>query len=110
MAGGAKKVFSKAAASDQGFDGRVEALRERKRTQQPLKPRGLHMSRHGEKREGTFGEQGVIERPGFIPWRHQRKRKYAPEPQPIIRSMEVNIKSNLNFLGLHESEVKGEIA
>lgn len=109
MAGEAKKVFSEAAASGQGFDGRVEAVCERKRTQRPLKPRGLHMSRHGEKREGTFGEQGVIERSGFIPWRHQRKRKYAPEPQPIIISMEVNIKSDLNFLGLHEPEVKGEI-
>lgn len=75
----------------------------------PSEPRELHMSRHGKKREGTCGEWGIIERPGSIPWRHQRKRKYATEPQPIIVSMEVNIKSNLNFLGHHTPEVKGEI-
>ena len=41
-----------------------------RRNRRPLKHRESHMSRHGMKREGVFGEQDIMEKPGSIPQRH----------------------------------------
>ena len=109
LARGTQKVFSDTAESNQGSEGQVEALQEKEEIGGPQKHREADVSRHGEKREGTCGEQGKIERPASTLWRQQWKRKYASEPQPVSVLMEVDIKSNLNFLRLPEPVVKGEI-